>query len=108
MQLRLLKVAAVQIGTLFFLVIVTFFVYGAIASNSGKSKAEAVCNSVAIGSGIDVATKVIEGTETEARLRSVSPDFLSIGFRGAFVERWYCNLRISDGRVVAYEIRLLD
>lgn len=108
MHLRLLKVAAVQIGTLFFLVIVAFFAYVAIASGSAKSKAEAVCNSVVIGSGIDVATKAIEGTETEARLRSVSPEFLSVGFRGAFVERWHCNLRISDGRVAAYEIRLLD
>ena len=108
MQLRLLKVAIVQIVTLFLLCVVAFIAYAEIASVRAKSKAEAVCNSVVIGSSIDVATKAIEGTETEKRLLSVSPEFLSIGFRGAFVERWHCNLRISDGRVAAYEIRLLD
>jgi hypothetical protein len=108
MPLRLLKVAAVQIVTLFFLGVVAFFAYAVFASNNAKSKAEAVCNSVAIGAGIDVAAKVIEGVEAEARLRSASPEFLSVGFRGAFVERWSCSFKISDGKVAAHEVRLFD
>jgi hypothetical protein len=108
MKLRLIKVAAVQITTLFVLDVVAFFAYAGIASNRAKSKAEAVCNSVAIGADIVVAAKAIEGAETEARFRSVSPNFLSVGFHGAFVERWSCSFKISDGKVSTNEVRLID
>lgn len=108
MQLRLLKIAAVQIGTLVALVVAVFIAYAVIASDSAKSKAEAVCNSVANGADFVVATKAIEGVETEAGFRSTSSDFLSVSFQGAFVERWTCIFRIFDGKVSANEVRLLD
>lgn len=102
------KIAAVQFVTLFVLAVVVFIAYAVIASNSAKSKAEAVCNSVANGADIIDAAKAIEGAETEARFRSASPDFLSVGFHGAFVERWTCSFKISDRKVSANEVRLLD
>lgn len=108
MQLRLLKIAAVQIVTLFVLGVVVFIAYAVIASNIAKSKAQTVCSSVAIGTDFDVAAKAIARVETDAWLRSKSPEFLSVSFRGAFVERWSCGFRIVDGNVAAYEVRLFD
>lgn len=108
MQLRLVKVALVQIVTIFFLCVLAFVGVAEIASYGSKSKAEALCDSVPPGSSVDAAIKAIQGADTHAKLKITSPPYLGVAFGGAFLDRWLCSFTTADGKVVAREIRYLD
>ena len=108
MQLRLVKIALVQIATLLIFLAALFCGYVWFKTESAKSKAEAVCQSIPVGTSYESALATMVSIEVEPRLRTASPDFLSVGFRGAMMDRWLCNVQISDGRVASQEIRLLD
>ena len=109
MDSRLLERALIQIATFFVLLTGLFFGYAEVATYRGKSKAEALCKAVPIGSSAESAKAIILKFEIDPKLNFSSEDQLSVGFRGAFmIERWYCNLKVSNGKVVANEIRLVD
>lgn len=108
MQLRLLQRALVQIAAALVVTIVLIVGYVWIETDSAKSKAEAVCQSIPIGTSYEKALAEIVRVKTEPHLRTTSPDFLSVGFRGAAMDRWFCGIRISGGRVAGHEIRLLN
>ncbi len=105
---RLLKVVIVQIISVFVLFFIVFLAYCAFTTRAANKRAEALCLSVPRGSNVDVAMKAIRAADTEPRLRHLSPDSPGAGFRGAFVERWYCSFTISGNKVIDHEVRLID
>jgi len=55
-----------------------------------------------------VAETAIASIDTDPRLRFSSADHLSVGFYGALLDRWFCNVSISGGKVIENEVRLID
>ncbi|MGE5490480.1 MAG: hypothetical protein ACM31P_04260 [Actinomycetota bacterium] len=108
MQLRSLQHALAQIAAVIVVMTALLAGYVWLETDSAKSKAEAVCQRIPVGTSYEMAFAEIARIDAEPRLRTTSSDFLSVGFRGAAMDRWLCNLRISDGRVAGHEIRLLD
>lgn len=108
MQLRLIKVALVQIMTIFFLCVLALIGVAKIATDGLESKAEAICDSVPLGSGVDAAIRAIQGADTHVKLKITSPSFPGVAFGGPFTGRWFCSFTVVDGKVVAHEIRYLD
>ncbi|MES2949465.1 MAG: hypothetical protein V4858_13070 [Pseudomonadota bacterium] len=108
MNLRYLKRALVQIATLFVVLVAAFLACAAFATHSGRTKAEALCTTVPVGTNARTAEIAFASADTDAWLRFSKPDQIGAGFHGAFMERWMCNVAISDGKVVGNEGRLVD
>jgi len=98
--------AAVQSLVAALIVVSLFFAYASIATHLGRSRAEAVCASVSVGMSADAAQEVLRAADPA--VRQVSNGFLAVGFKGAFLDRWMCNLRTAGGRAVEREVRLVD
>jgi len=107
-QLRLIFRALVQIATAFFLIVALFVGYVWFATNNAQSKAEAACNAAPIGTSQEKVMATIGSIDADPRLGSSSSEFISVGFRGAIMDRWFCNIQLSEGMVVNHEVRLLD
>jgi hypothetical protein len=107
-KIKLLKKTFVQIVAVLLSFIFLFIGYGSITSKYAKSKAEEVCTSIPVGTSSDTAVKTIQQIDTDPKLILLSPNMISVGFRGAFLDRWFCNLSIDQDRVISGEIRLLD
>lgn len=105
---KLLWVAFVQIVTGFVLLVAVFLGYAGFATHSARGKAEALCKSIPIGTEARVAEAAMASIDTNPRLRFSSEDHLSTGFYGALLDRWFCNVSISDGKVIENEVRLID
>lgn len=108
MEFRPLKRVIVQITTLIVLLVFGFLAYAAFATHKGQSKAEALCKAIPVGTQAKIAEATISRIDTDKRLRFSSTDKMGAGFHGAFMDRWFCNVSISDGKVVDSEIRLID
>lgn len=108
MDFRSLRRAVVQITTAFILLIAAFLAYAEFATNNGRAKAEALCKTIPIGTNARTAEKEIASADTESRLRFSSAEHMGAGFHGAFLDRWFCNVAISDGKVVNSEVQLID
>jgi hypothetical protein len=105
---KLLWVAFVQIATAFVLLVVVFLGYAGFATHSARGKAEALCKNIPVGTEARVAETAIASIDTDPRLRFSSADHLSVGFYGALLDRWFCNVSISGGKVIENEVRLID
>ncbi|WP_374490905.1 hypothetical protein [Zoogloea sp.] len=108
MDFRSLKRALVQITTAFALLVLAFLAYAEFATHSGRAKAEALCKTIPIGTDAALAETAISGTNTDSQLRRSGPDHMGVGFPGAFLDRWFCDVSISGGKVVDNEVRLID
>jgi hypothetical protein len=90
------------------LLVVGLLSYVGIATHHAKSQAEEICTSIPIGTTESAANMALSHEKSDSHLWHSSPTLLSIGFKGAFVERFFCNIQIKDGKVVSSEIRLID
>jgi hypothetical protein len=107
MKLRLLKIALVQLITAAIIIVVIFFAYTSYISSRAKLKAQSVCNSIPIGMAAKDAEK-IAFKSAEHHLLFTSNAQISVGFRGALMERWFCDLELKQEKVAGHEIRLID
>ena len=108
MRLRQVKRTIVQLVTFFFLSMLVFLAYLAIATRHGESRAEAFCAAVPVGTRAEVAVQSVRAADTEARLRWEGIGTMGVGFRGALGERWVCHLSVRDGQIAEQEVRLID
>lgn len=108
MKLRLLKLALVQVATALVLLVATFLAYAELASHSGRAKAEALCLTMPVGSDVKVAEAAIASADIDSRMRFSSTERMGGGFHGAFLDRWFCYVAISEGKIVGTEVRLID
>jgi hypothetical protein len=108
MDFRSLRRTLVQITTAFALLALTFLAYAEFATHSGRAKAEALCKTIPIGTDAALAETTISRASTDLQLRFSSSDLMGAGFHGAFLDRWFCNVAISGGKVVDNEVRLID
>ncbi len=108
MQLRLLKRAIVQIITGVVFLVLLFIGYIALATHLGERRAIAACAEMPVGMSFADAHAYAGKVVDKRRLLLVSDDFIAVGFEGAIMDRWFCNSKFVDGRLVEHEIRLLD
>lgn len=109
MQIVFLKRSAVQLGAAVLLLAVVFMGYGFSASSRAESRAREVCAQIPNGISSTAALVTAEKLDVDPRLKLISSDGIAVGFEGAFlIEKWFCNVRLSDGKVVESEVRLLD
>jgi hypothetical protein len=109
MKARLVVRAAVQVFTVIVLFFGAFLGYGHVASARAEAKAEHACAQMRVGVSSAAALNTVNGLDVNPRLRLISAEDIAVGFEGAFlIEKWFCNVHISEGRVVSNEVRLLD
>lgn len=108
MHLRPLKRALVQLATTLAVLVGAFFVYGSFATHQGKKKAEALCETMPVGTDERTARAAIAAADTGSGRRFFEVDRASVAFQGAFLDRWLCTVAISNAKVVSNEVRLID
>lgn len=108
MRLALAKRAVVQVITTFVVAAAAFIGYSGITTDRARSKAEEVCRIVPAGANASAVEEVVAGSRIEPELHSQTERQISYGFHGAFLERWFCNVSLSEGKVVGQEVHLVD
>jgi hypothetical protein len=108
MQLRLIKRALVQLATLGVLLVCGFSAYVTFASSRAESRAAAICKAVPVSTSEAVARASLKSATQDPRLFFSSPGLVSVGFRGAMADRWFCKVTTANGEVSSTEVYLLD
>ena len=99
MQTRLVKRAVIQISTAIVTLVLTFFVYVFWASSRGEQSATNACASLPVGMPFPEAVAIVTRMDVKPQLRFMSNDEISVGFEGALMDRWFCNVSAVDGKV---------
>jgi hypothetical protein len=106
MKARLAIRAAVQVLTAIALFFGALLGYGYVASSRAEAKAKNACARMPVGISAASALSTAQGFEANPRLRFIAAEDISVGFEGAFlIEKWFCNVHLSAGRVTSNEVR---
>jgi hypothetical protein len=108
MNLHELKRAVLQILALLLFLLAIFLGYSHWATSRGEGNARSACNAIQVGMPVAEAEKVATKVSENPRLLRISEGFTSVGYEGAFVDKWLCNVRSTNGHVTELEVRLLD
>jgi hypothetical protein len=108
MRLALMSRAIVQIATAVAVVAASLLAFAAYATHSAKSNAEAICHLLPSGIDAQRIPEIVAHAKIDPDLRTSSENQISFGFRGAMLDRWFCNVSLSGGEVVGQEVHLVD
>jgi hypothetical protein len=99
----------VGLGVVLILVI-ALVAYLSFATQSAESQARTLCREIQIGMSREQALRIVQqsASATEPKLIHIDNDWISVGFKGAIMDRWMCNVKIQQGKITRSEIRLLD
>ncbi len=112
MSFILFKRASVQIVTtmivILIMVVVVLCSYVPISNRSAHTKANNACNSIDLRQSRVFAALTLSQVSADFPLRIFDSDTMRVGFKGAFVEKWFCNVTVANDRVVSKVVRHFD
>jgi len=104
-----IKSLVIWFAKILLLPFVGFFGYLYTANHLAQSRAENICQSISIGMSMAEARDLVFHADADPQLKyEIDNQYLSVGFHGAFLDRWTCNVSVNAGKVVSREVRLLD
>ena len=95
---------AIGVTTLCVLAFVAFIAYSAYANWRGESQAKMLCDSIHPGETAAGARAKMQASSAVKKLLNYDPEYLSVEFQAAWVERYACIATTSQGKVVQTRI----
>ena len=91
------------------LVAAGFFGYLEITTDLAERDARNFCEAVPMGaSAQDVLSRAASAGAASDLTMNLQDTAVSVGWHGAFLDRWYCNLGLDGNRVVKKDVHFLD
>jgi hypothetical protein len=108
MTFHRIGIAIVQIAFALVVAVVAFLAYAGITTHRASANAADLCKKVHIGQDARSAEATLLGGAGDFVIGGMSSGELGIGYKGAFVEKWFCHVSFVDGRVSKVETIHLD
>ena len=103
---------AIRLSTGTALALLAFFAYAFIANSSAETKAINFCSAFPVGSKSTVeailSDAALKNADKKSSYKREDTEDTIAMWRGAFMERWYCNISIKNGKVTENRINYLD
>jgi hypothetical protein len=92
-----------------FMLFAAFFGYVVIATDLAEKHARHFCATVPVGAGPqDVLHAAVLAHAAPDLTINLDNAIITIGWHGAFLDRWYCNLDLYEKKVVGKKVNFVD